>query len=393
MIPFWAVLLPSLIGAHFISPETRTGASQAVVVDDQPLVHTAQIFPLDQSGHVTDKTDAGQQTQAALANLGSELFRADSEPALVVKLNVYLGNERYRLPVQQSLAAYFASGQKPAISYVVTALPDPEELVALDAVAVSRNKNGAAQWYPARPTGNLTNASGISAAALLPAGPKIYLSGMADTNELAAATRITLEKITKTLAHLGVTKTEIVQLKAFLQPMEDLERVKQEIVRFYDGTAPPVVFVEWISPAPNPPIEIEAIATAKSEVSQETNSVTYLTPPGTTGTKVFSRVARVNHGKVIYFSELSGSKGKNGENQIKEIYQTLKQLAEKSGSDFEHLVKATYYVSDEDASNQLNALRTHYYNPLTPPAASKARIKTIGLPGRTVGMDMIAVTK
>ena len=393
MTLFFAALLPVLTGLQFVSPDARTGESQAVVVDDLPLVHTAQVFAVDSSGGVSDQGDVQKQTLTALANLTSLLLRVDSEPALIVKLNVYLAHERYRDPVQQSLAGYFATREKPAVSYVVTALPNQQELVALDAVAVSREKEKAVKWHPGRPVGNLTDAGSISAAALLPPGAKIYLSGMADTNDLATATRITLEKITNALGHLDVRKADIVQLKAFLQPMKDIELVKKEVVRFFNGAAPPVVFIEWISPAPNPPIEIEAIAAARGDFSKETDSVTFLTPPGTTGTKVFSRVARVNHGKTIYLSDLRGVSGKNGEAQVKEIYQTLKQLTDKTGSDFEHLVKATYYVSDEDASNKLNELRPQYYNPQRPPAASKAKIRSIGLPGRTVSLDMIAVTK
>jgi enamine deaminase RidA (YjgF/YER057c/UK114 family) len=380
-------------GLQFVSPDARTGASQGVVVDDLPLVHTAQFCAVDRFGHVSDQGDAQKQTLTALANLTSLLLRVDSEPALIVKLNVYLAHERYRDLVQQSLARGFAGPEKPAVSYIVTALPNQQELVALDAVAVSREKEKAVKWYPGRLLGNLTKANDFSAAGLLPSGPKIYLSGMADTNDLAAATRITLEKITSALGHLDVMKPDIVQLTAFLQPMKDVEIVKKEVVRFFGGAAPPVIFIEWISPAPNPPIEIEAIAAATGDFSKETNSVTFLTPPGTTGTKVFSRVARVNHGKTIYLSDLCGVGGKNGEDQIKEIYQNLKQLTDKTGSDFEHLVKATYYVSDDDASNKLNDLRPQYYNPQRPPAASKAKVKSIGLPERTVSLDMIAVTR
>jgi len=393
MTLFLAVLLPVLPGLQFVSPDPRTGASQAVVVDDLPLVHTAQVFAVDSSGKVSDQGDAQKQTMTALANLASVLLRADSEPALIVKLNVYLAHERYRDQVQQSLASYFAAREKPAVSYVVTSLPDEQALVAMDAVAVSRETEKSVKWYPGRPMNNLTNAGTISAAALLPSGPKIYLSGMADTNDLATATRITLEKITNALGHLAVMKTDIVQLKAFLQPMKDVEMVKKEVVRFFGGAAPPVIFIEWISPAPNPPIEIEAIAAARGDFTKEADSVTFLTPPGTTGSKVFSRVARVNHGKGIYLSDLCGARGKNGEAQVKEIYQTLKQLTDKTGSDFEHLVKATYFVSDDDASNKLNELRPQYYNPQRPPAASKANVKSIGLPGRTLSMDMIAVTR
>jgi enamine deaminase RidA (YjgF/YER057c/UK114 family) len=54
-------------------------------------------------------------------------------------------------------------------------------------------------------------------------------------------------------------------------------------------------------------------------------------------------------------------------------------------------VKATYYVSDADASAALNRLRPRYYDPKRPPAASKAQVAGVGVPDRTVVVDLIAV--
>jgi hypothetical protein len=62
-----------------------------------------------------------------------------------------------------------------------------------------------------------------------------------------------------------------------------------------------------------------------------------------------------------------------------------------SGSDLKHLVKATYYVSGDAVSLGLNQLRPRYYDPLRPPAASKAIVPGVGYSSRTLTMDMIAV--
>jgi enamine deaminase RidA (YjgF/YER057c/UK114 family) len=83
----------------------------------------------------------------------------------------------------------------------------------------------------------------------------------------------------------------------------------------------------------------------------------------------------------------------DGAGQVREIFGSLGELLKKTGSDFEHLVKATYYVTDDEASNKLNELRPEFYHPQRPPAASKAKVKGVGLAGKTVTMDMIAVTK
>jgi enamine deaminase RidA (YjgF/YER057c/UK114 family) len=213
---------------------------------------------------------------------------------------------------------------------------------------------------------------------------------MADTNSLPEATRKTLEKLVAAIGYLGLKKTDIVQLKAFLQPMSEAAVVRREILNFFDGAAPPVVFVEWISPAPNPPIEIELIAGGGGDFSKELEAVSFLTPPGTTASKVFSRVARVNRGKIIYVSGLYGMKAQDADGQVREIFASLRGVLKQTGGDFENLAKATYYVSDDAASDSLNKVRPEFYNPQRPPSASKAKVMGVGPPGKTVTFDVIA---
>lgn len=78
---------------------------------------------------------------------------------------------------------------------------------------------------------------------------------------------------------------------------------------------------------------------------------------------------------------------------MREIFQSLGNILKSIGSDFEHLVKATYYVSDDLAGSKLNDIRPEFFNPLRPPAASKAKVRGVGVPDKTVSLDMIAVTK
>jgi hypothetical protein len=56
------------------------------------------------------------------------------------------------------------------------------------------------------------------------------------------------------------------------------------------------------------------------------------------------------------------------------------------------LAKATYYVSNSEASGKLNELRPKFYNPQRPPAASKALVKSVGRNEMSVTLDMIAVS-
>ena len=55
--------------------------------------------------------------------------------------------------------------------------------------------------------------------------------------------------------------------------------------------------------------------------------------------------------------------------------------------------KATYYVSEDLAGNKLNDIRAEFFNPLCPPAASKAKVRGVAVPDKTITVDMIAVTK
>jgi enamine deaminase RidA (YjgF/YER057c/UK114 family) len=377
-------------GVKCIGADAATGTSAAVIVDDVPLVHTAQILPLDTTGQLAGKGDAASQARQILENLDTVLKVSASDLDKVVKLNVCLANAEALAKVQQVLASTFHGAEKPAVSFVTGGIAHEQALVAMDAVAVAAPEGVDEKW-PRMP--DIYATPGMRTAALLPSGPKIYISGMADTNGLPEATRKTLEKLIVTLFQMGLRKTDIVQLKAFLEPVSEVAVVRKEIIDFFRGAAPPIVFVEWISPKPNPPIEIELIAGAHGDFTKETESVSFLTPPGTTSTKVFSRVARVNHGKLIFISGLYGTKSQDGGGQVREMFDSLKQILKPAGSDFEHLVKATYYVSENDASDTLNQIRTEFYNPQRPPAASKAKVKNMAVPGKTVMMDMIAVSR
>ena len=372
-------------GVNCLQPDATTGASLAVTVDDVPLAHTAQILPTDAGNQVVGLDDARRQADQVLANLERTLRSAGSSLPGVAKLNVYLARDADLPHVQAALAATFSTTCKPAVCFVTGVLADAKTLVTMDAVAVSdRRRVG-------QPIALGNFERGIASIAVLPAGPKLYVSGMADTNSLLPATRATLEKLVACIGHLGSKQEDIVQLKVFLQPMSEVAAVRKVVADFFGGKAPPTVFVDWISA--NPVVEIELIAAAHGDLSKETNTVSYFTPPGTTDSKVYRRVARVNHGRLVYVSGLYGEKASDGAGQIREIFSKLGTATKQASSDFEHLVKATYYVTDNDASDKLNALRPEYYNPQRPPAASKAKVKGVGLAGKTVTLDMIAVTK
>jgi enamine deaminase RidA (YjgF/YER057c/UK114 family) len=105
---------------------------------------------------------------------------------------------------------------------------------------------------------------------------------------------------------------------------------------------------------------------------------------------VFSRVARVHGNDRIYISGLFSQKKRNGEAEVRAVFDELKHILKKMDSDLKHLAKATYYVASDEASKELNRLRPEYYDPLRPPAASKAAVSDTGIAERKLTLDMIA---
>jgi enamine deaminase RidA (YjgF/YER057c/UK114 family) len=359
----------------------QPGSSTAIVVQSERLIHTGQIFPIavadDVRGSVADQlASVMDQAKKSLAGVHA---------AAIVKLNLYVTSEAVASEVLKALPKYFPENQ-PAVSLVVTKLPSPTIDVGADFISVVTNK---AQPLVAR----------SSRMGELPEGSRIYVSGQAEQDmSLAVATRKTLESLRKTLVFLGRSDVDIVQLKAFIQPMQDWKIVQAEVDAFYDGQpAVPLILVEWKSGA-TVPIEIELIA-AGGKPPADAPSMEYLTPPGMTTPTIYCRVCRINHPGTIYVSGLYSAHDRtkhtdtaaNGDLEVESVFAQLKDVLAKANSDFEHLAKATYYVSSDAASASLNKLRPGYYNPQRPPAASKAAVDSVGVASLGLTMDMIAV--
>lgn len=359
----------------------QPGTSTVVVVQSERLIHTGQIFP----DVAVDKSKASAADQLSSVMDQAKKLLAEVRANSIVKLNLYVTNEPVAADVLKALPTHFSEYQ-PAVSLVVTRLPSPSAEVAADFVAVVADKS--------RPAIARSAHRGE-----LPEGSRIYVSGQAEQDmSLAAATRKTLESLRKTLLFLGRSDADIVQLKAFIQPMQDWKTVQAEVDAFYAGqTAVPLILVEWKSSA-TVPIEIELIA-GGGQPKADAPAMEYLTPPGMTTPTIYCRVCRINHPGTIYVSGLYSDHDRaklpdpaaNGDTEVQSVFAQLKDVLGRANSDFEHLAKATYYVSSDAASVSLNKLRPGYYNPLRPPAASKAVVESVGVADLGLTMDMIAV--
>lgn len=364
-------MVNSASGQVYLESDSTRARSGAVVVDNQSLLHSPQEFG----------TDIG----AVFNALADRLRRAGSELKHVVKLNAYLADSSLNAALDAELRQRFEPGKLPAVMRVQTKLPQTAT-VALDVVATLAK----GQVVSDLPPGGVDADHVLirESCAILPAGGAAYISGQAEKGvDLRDSTAKTMESLGKTLNFLGARWSDVVQLKAFVQPMTDVATARAAMQNFFlPELQPPMIVVEWLGGGL--PIEIEMIV-ALPKLSGA--SIEYLTPPDMKASPVYSRVVRIGSQRRVYISGLQVAADANG--QVHGVFKELKELLLQSESDLDHLVKATYYVSEDGVSQALNTLRPMYYNPATPPAASKAIVAGTTHQGSTLTADWIAIVR
>src|SRR4029077_9264862 len=114
-----------------LRPDPRSGSARAVVVKDVPLVHTAQILPLDAGGRVASPNDVPGQAQRVVALLKQVLESSGSDLGRLVRLNVY-ATDRDHFPVVREVLSRPLAGMPtlPAVTWSVTPLPRAGAAVA-----------------------------------------------------------------------------------------------------------------------------------------------------------------------------------------------------------------------------------------------------------------------
>ena len=377
---------------RYVALDAPAGMVQAVVVEGFPLVHTRQLLPLDAKGGLVGDGSVEKQIEQVLANLEAVLDAAGSGLDKLVRLNVYADSPRTADRVREQLSQRLDAAVRPAISAVVSPLPHPEALVAVDAVAIAAATNLRSVPGDAVVFERCEAVAGDKAcadAAVMPPGGVVYLSGQPERGPLAEAAAKSLTTLLEIVDQLKLERSQVVQLKVFVDSATAADQVVGEVKRLFPGQlTPPVVFVQWIASAP---VEIEMVAHLPLAAGEPAETVRYYTPPGVKASPTFSRVAVVETDRQVYISGLSARASGDGEAQVRDVFDQLEQILCETGSDLRHLAKATYYVSDDDASTMLNKLRPEFYDPQRPPAASKVTVHGVGQPDRTLTMDMIAV--
>src|SRR5882724_2000972 len=121
---------------RYVDPDPQTGTSKAVITENLSIAFTRQILPIDESGKIPSGVAA--QTELVLSRLP---LPPECDYTAIVKLNVYIRNTNDVSAVREVLGRTFRNTNKPAASFVITSLPDPEALIAMDAVAAPRARD------------------------------------------------------------------------------------------------------------------------------------------------------------------------------------------------------------------------------------------------------------
>ena len=368
----------------YVPLDAPEGMSQAVIVDRIPLVHTRQLFAFDSNGKLVGEGSADQQIEQVLTNLEAVLKDSASGLDQLIRVNVYALSTATVTEFREHLTGRLGPSVRPVITSVLTPMPHRGALVAVDAVAGASDAGEAVTLRRCQAVaGNDTCAD----AAVLPAGGIAYLSGHPEGFELTKLpTTKSMTRLMKTLGQLKLAPEHVVQVKVFLNPVTSAEDVLREVQAFFpDQLTPPVVFVEWLAALP---VEIEMIAQLPSS---EGPALEYFDPPEFRPSNTFSRVALMRARQQIYIAGLYAREPSRGEPQAKYLFDQLEEILAKTGSDMRHLVKATYYVSDNDAARWIDRTRPLIFDPKRPPAASKLMVHGVGQAQRTMTVDMIAV--
>ena len=346
------------------------GTALAVRANDAPLVFIGQIFSADVSG------EARLQAEGALDALARALEKAGSSVSHVVRLNAYVSSDLAVDAVEASVAARFAAAP-PAFTLVRTSLRRAGALVAFEAVAVTSTTTDTVRIID-------------QDAAVLPAGGKMFISGQAEKGaDLATATRLTMAGLQRSLAHLGLGKADVVQVKAFIRPMNDHAAAQREIAASFGGAPPPVVLVEWQSDLF---AEIELVVSARALPAPAGGSIAFVTLPWLNQSLRYSHACHVAaNTPLIFVGEITGGNPGEARAQLKTAFERLGSVLFESGSSYRTLVKATYYLGDPKARALLGDIRAVYFDPTRAPAASALGVTGFARAGRVVSLDVIAV--
>ncbi len=374
---------------RFINPDSATGTSDAVVVRPAPLALTTNFLPLDQSGDLVGEEDVTAQISQVLNNVETALGTVGASLDDIVKLNVYASSDEVTHQVREHFSDTFSGETKPAITFAVGNLERPGAQVAMDVVAVAPEGTDDAAVHTLDTLASREPHGDVS---VLPPQGHVYVSGQVARGEnMIEAMRTTFEASLARLSYMGLPASSIEQVKIFTSDIQNVDTVETALAEYFRGqTAPPIVSLEWVHDSFD--IEIEMIASLDSSQIERDRTITYDTPPGISANPYYSRIATIHTGSVVYVSGLYGDPSGTGEEQIRQIYSQFEEILPEAGTDFNHLAKGQYYVTDWDILGALGTVRGEYYKPTRPPTSSLIPVRGIGEPDAKITIDLVGVT-
>ncbi len=218
----------------------------------------------------------------------------------------------------------------------------------------------------------------------------MFISGQAEKGpDVASAVKLTMAGLHRSLAHLGLAKADVVQVKAFIRPMGDHEVARREIAASFEGgPVPPTVIHEWVSELHT---EIELVVSAR-RLPPQSEAITYAWLPWLNKSNRYCNVTTVAAGTpLIFIGAIDGGDAGDARAQMKVIFERLGSVLFDAGSSYRNLAKATYVLADPATRAILGDIRGVYYDPTRPPAASALNVRGTGIAGRAAWVDMIAV--
>lgn len=100
-----------------------------------------------------------------------------------------------------------------------------------------------------------------------------------------------MQNLFATLAYIGASASDVVQVKAFINPIEDAIAVEEVIAAFFRGQqVPPIVMVEWL--VDENKAEIELVASAPEHYNDK-EAVSYYAPPWMIQATTYSRIVDI----------------------------------------------------------------------------------------------------
>ena len=129
-----------------------------------------------------------------------------------------------------------------------------------------------------------------------------------------------------------------------------------------------------------------------------TNPLRFINPPGMSKPTGYSHLAVATGGKTIYISgqvALDQDRNLVGRNdlraQTEQVFKNLKTALAAAGTDFDHVVKLTYFVLDATQMPVVREVRDQFLNKQSPPASTAVEVRRLVMDDWLIEVDAIAV--